>query len=440
MNCNEFKNLIPKWKNEKYTDKKSIEFYEHLSSCVNCIKIINQIEVAQIADFNKNENCDISQSFIEVNKEIQKFKQIKYRKNNIMKLAASFIIMAALFILLNNKTNKISPSELSIKWKTNLFGQTDAPPIICHDKIVIKNSSKNILIAYDKVNGKEIWKTSFEVIGDFITDKDKIYSWGISNNKINLLSINSKTGDVIWEFDCSKIKKYSRNLKLTLINNAIYLTEKQQLFSLDSTTGTLNWSKVLSKENGLLSTPVVKSSSLFIATRNKILELNINDGVVKNEKKLIVKSGLFSRNVLNISKDRIYILSKPLKTQGKLTCYNLSTLKKEWERNANYATNFEIVKDNIFVRANTLQVFNKLTGSSVWSEIVGGCGVLAYQDDLIYLINDKNKQQMMTLDTNSGKVIDSLSLSDTSCNEIIIDETSAYLNTNNGSLYAINIR
>ncbi len=441
MNCTEFKNLIPKWKEEKYTEKESVEFYEHLASCEDCIKIVNEIELAEFADLKEDKSCDISIPFIEINKEIQKAKskKINFKRNIILKIAATLILMSSITFVFNNKNKKNSNNSFSIKWKTDFSGNSDSSPVICNNKIIIKNSKQNKLIAYDKLNGKKVWVSSFNVIGDVITDKKKIYSWEIIDNKLNLLSIAHESGNVIWKYDCSEIKKYSREFNLTFINNSILWTEKQTLFSLNSNTGILNWNKKLSADNGLLSYPIANNNSLFVATREKLLKLNINNGNITNEKKLDSKSSLFLRPVLNIDNDNIYVLSKALKNNGNLSCYDTANFKNRWSRKTKYANNLKIVKDNIFIRANELQVFNKFSGDSVWSEIVGGCGVLAYQDNFIYLINDKQNHQIMALDTSSGEIVKSLSLSDTSCSEIVFDDQCAYLNTNNGALYALNL-
>ncbi len=97
------------------------------------------------------------------------------------------------------------------------------------------------------------------------------------------------------------------------------------------------------------------------------------------------------------------------------------------------------LKNSILIKSTILQVFNKNNGKQLWSEVIGGCGMLASYKNYVLLLNQSNKHEIIAMNIKTGKKITSLSLPNGSCSGIVIEKTKGYLSTNNGIIYAVNL-
>ncbi len=336
MNCKEFKNLIPKWENNELLESNIIEFYKHFAYCNECLNEIEKKESANFANSLDTINNTVAYNLLE-KKVFEVIKEEKQRKTShkflFFKMVGMLFLTISLTILtINYAKNNSNDNKLSIKWKYNLkhSNYSTNKPVVMNDKIFAVDSNKKnkFLVACNKDTGKHIWRKNFNIYGNIIAGKNAIYTSSINHNKLEILSLNNN-GNTNWTFDCTKLKKSLTKIQLHLIENTLYWTEKQTLYSLNTKNGHLNWQIQLSKNNGLLSNPLIYSTQLFIAGRDKLFAINASNGSIVKSKILNKKSSMFIRPIITKSNNYLYLLSKPVRQNGLLQCYNIATLSQK---------------------------------------------------------------------------------------------------------------
>ncbi len=230
-------------------------------------------------------------------------------------VAAGYIAVgtnaSSLVLLDQNTGNKL--------WAANVSGEVLSPPAIAHQKVIAKTIDGKIF-AFDAKNGKQLWSVDHGSPNLVLKASsspiiiDNLVLVGFSDGKLDAYEID--TGRMIWQrsiayatgvsdverlidIDADPIVKgnvaylasyqgYIGALSLTdgeflwrksgsvyknmvLHDNALYLTDSNDvLWSLNSSTGTVNWKQTAFKARGLTE-PVIVGNNLVVGDKTGYL-------------------------------------------------------------------------------------------------------------------------------------------------------------------------
>jgi outer membrane protein assembly factor BamB len=241
----------------------------------------------------------------------------------------------------------------------------------------------------------------------------------LSDSKGTIFSV-SPTGKTIWKKNIYKknYKRIYKNLSITVYKNNIYISDNIGfIYSLDATTGKINWIK----NHGIplkSKIKVFKDKIFLINQDNRILSLNINDGSViwdiRSIAPFIKSQSLLS---LAISKKDDVIASTSAGDLFRINSatgeiyWSLSTLGSTLEHANDFFKSSDIVinKDNIyFSTLESFSSYNLSNGYINWTHNLNCISTPIISNNYVFVVSENGF--LVIIDDKNGEIISSTNI------------------------------
>ena len=241
----------------------------------------------------------------------------------------------------------------------------------------------------------------------------------LSDSKGTIFSV-SPNGKIIWKKNIYKrtYKRIYKNLSITVYKKNIYVSDNIGLiYSLDSTTGKLNWIK----NHGvpLKSKIKVFENKIFLINQdNRILSFNVKNGSVIWDIRSI-SSFIKSQNLLSlaISKQGYIVASTSagdlfrINSRNGKILWSLNTLDSMLEHARDFFKSSDVVinNDNIyFSTQETISSFNFLNGYVNWTKKVNCVSTPIINNNYVFVISKNGF--LVIIDDKKGEIISSTNI------------------------------
>ena len=322
--------------NKESSDKLvDIDFYINQGEKIKIIKeqsladkdiyLIKKIQNLKFSSYknwveqNYNSNNFITPSKLTI------YKKKKYIKKKI----DNFIIYEKKIITIDKKSNiqiydlnfnKIFSSKI-YKRKTYKNFDLTFKILAQNNNLFISDNLGNIH-AYDLENLKIIWKKNFAVpfVSSIKFYKNNLF---LINTNSKLFSLNSKTGSINWTYETSsKNLKDKKSYRIAVYKDKLFFTnDSSEIYCINLKDNSIIWSLVFENENFKNSPLILKYSpitvdsngNLFISSNlGKTHKIDAKTGIVKWSTPIFSSNRFLNteKYLLNVHKDRIFIIDK----------------------------------------------------------------------------------------------------------------------------------
>jgi len=277
------------------------------------------------------------------------------------------------------------------------------------------------LVALDAANGKTLWKypqQASSIVNPFDFAQDRRPS-----------SIGRLTRDE------SRGTRDDSPCRPTLLpTGRICWTTDTTVHMLNCADGKLLWTRSIS-DGGLLSAAAVVDDSLYVANEGGLYCLNIPTG---DETWRLEFGGVISsidRPLLVAADGEIYAALN-LGFGSRLLCIALKEHKIIWQKDIAHITHLYASGDILYLRDQDVQALDRTTGQLLWTFPATGCNPLTYTEELAYFVDSSDQGRLIALDRYTGNKVWQLE-GMKSCNAFIKVDSTGFLKTHDGVVYAI---
>ena len=328
-------------------------------------------------------------------------------------------------------------AELQQIWKVDL-GPGYSGPIVSSDKVFVtetKEKKIEIVHAFDRMNGKEIWRQQWDGAisvpffaksnGDWIRatpvfDGQRLYVAGIRDV---LVCLEAATGKKKWHLDFvnelkSAVPSFGCASSPVLLGNHLFIQAGSGFCKLDKLTGKIKW-RCLDDGGGMYGsafsspfyTRLNEQAQFVVQTRSALAGVNADDGEVLWSKKIPAFRGM---NILTptVHENRVFtssyggqsFLVAPTKNELEWSVEEMWTNKAQ-----GYMSSPLIIRDHVYLhlRNQRFTCINLKTGQTrwtttpfgkYWSTVTDGEKVLALDQRGELILIRANEEQFDLID------------------------------------------
>lgn len=325
-----------------------------------------------------------------------------------------------------------------------------------------QNKKYEVVRAFDRQNGQELWKMSWEgkikvpffagKRGSWIRstpafDGERLY---VSGMRDVLFCLHSEDGRVIWKLDfvdqfSTPLPNFGFVSSPLVIDQHVYVQAGASFVKIDKYTGEVIW-RSLEDDGGMYNsafsspylTSIFNQEQILVQTRNVLAGVSLETG---NE--------LWSHNVpafrgMNILTPTIHQNLVFTSSYGGATfgfelnkTENSWNIKEKWKDPAQgYMSSPIIISDHVYLhlRNRRMACFNIKTGKREWitSKRFGEYMSMIAQDNLIIALNDRGVLLLIKANPEEFELLDSRKISD--------DSTWAHLAVTNNRIWVRELR
>lgn len=253
--------------------------------------------------------------------------------------------------------------------KVNLF-----TPIIYQDSVIVANAFDG-LVSYNRKTHNEVWRVpvAYGVEASGITFENKLFVGGL-NGVMHAIDMNS--GLVIWRYDS---KAEIASAPIIEQNSLYFLNGANSLFSLDATSGKLNW--VYNRQETTTkmtvrgaSRPTLSAGIVYSGfSDGALVALSANTGTVQWEVQLNSNSRFKDIDASPvIDGDHLYINSY----DDKIYCLSKAGGQIVWKYNAGGATAPLVTGQQVIFSSSNEEILalGKNDGKLLWKKPSKGIG------------------------------------------------------------------
>lgn len=358
----------------------------------------------------------------------------------------------------------LDEKHLTTLWRVGL-GPSYSGPILSENMVFVtetQNKKYEVVRAFDRQNGQELWKTSWEgkikvpffagKRGAWIRstpafDGERLYVSGIRDV---LFCLHSEDGRVIWKLDfvdqfSTPLPNFGFVSSPLVIDQHVYVQAGASFVKIDKYTGEVIW-RSLEDDGGMYNsafsspylTSIFNQEQILVQTRNVLAGVSLETG---NE--------LWSHNVpafrgMNILTPTIHQNLVFTSSYGGATfgfelnkTENSWNIKEKWKDPAQgYMSSPIIISDHVYLhlRNRRMACFNIKTGKREWitSKRFGEYMSMIAQDNLIIALNDRGVLLLIKANPEEFELLDSRKISD--------DSTWAHLAVTNNRIWVRELR
>ena len=254
---------------------------------------------------------------------------IDKKKKYIKKKIDNFIIHENKIITIDKKSyiqiydlnfNKIIYSKI---YKRKIYKNFDLNfKILAQNNNLFISDNLGNIHAYDLENLKIIWKKNFAVpfVSSIKLHKNNLF---LLNTNSKLFSLNSNTGSINWTYETSsKNLKDKKSYRIAVYKDKLFFTnDSSEIYCISLKSNSIIWSLVFENENFQNSPLILKYSpitidsngNLFISSNlGKTHKIDAETGMVKWSTSIFSSNRFLSteKYLLNVHKDRFFIIDK----------------------------------------------------------------------------------------------------------------------------------
>jgi len=302
-----------------------IKIIKELSLAEKDIYLLKKIQNLKFSSYknwveqNYNSNNFITPSKLRINK----------KKKYINKKIDNFIIYEKKIITIDKKSNiQIYDLNFNKIISSKIYNRKTYKNFDLTFKILTQNNnlfiSDNLgnIHAYDLENLKIIWKKNFAVpfVSSIKIHKNNLF---LLNTNSKLFSVNSNTGSINWTYETSsKNLKDKESYRIAIYKDKLFFTnDSSEIYCINLNNNSIIWSLVFESENFQNSPLILKYSpitidsngNLFISSNlGKTHKIDTETGVVKWSTPIFSSNRFLNteKYLLNVYKDRLFILDK----------------------------------------------------------------------------------------------------------------------------------
>jgi outer membrane protein assembly factor BamB len=318
-----------------------------------------------------------------------------------------------------------------------------ADEVVVHRKnmyLLQEHNQQKFVAALDIKTGKNKWLSNIQSCGYIIADDSRVYCLSPnSTKKFDLVALDAASGESLWKYS----QQYSEKLQgpcrpILLPEGRICWTFNNIVHMFNCANGKSLWTHSI-PDGGLLSAAVVAGNNLYVANSFGFYCLNATTG---NELWRLDCGGVISsrsRPLLVVADGKIYASFSPGFSTSRLICMEPTGHRISWSKTVSHATHLYAIGNMLYLRNQNIQALDGTTGRLLWSCPATGCNPVTYAEGLAYFVDSSNQGCLVALNRHTGSKVWELG-GMKSCNAFIKVDSTGFLKSQDGIIYAINLK
>ena len=306
------------------------------------------------------------------------------------------------------------------------------------------------MAALDIKTGKQKWLSDIQSCGYLLADDSRVYCLAPSGAGpakgrpdrvqgfalVDLVAIDASNGKTLWKYPQQSPYPLPSPCRPTLLpTGRICWTTDTTVHMLNCTNGKLLWTHSI-PDGGLLSAAAVVNNNLYVANAIGLYCLDITTG--HECWRLAFGDVTFGqgRPLLAAADGEIYTALSVGFGTSRLLCMELTGHKILWSKVVAHVTHLYAVGDMLYLRDQNVQALDRTTGRLLWTCPATGCNPVTCTEGLAYFVDTSDQGRLVALNRYTGCKVWELS-GMRSCNAFIKVNSSGFLKTHDGVVYAI---
>jgi len=357
-------------------------------------------------------------------------------------------------VVTNNLSKELPDSALSTPGTPSILeawqyrGTPSAPGSMANEVVVhrqnmylLQEHDRQIfVVACDTKTGKQKWLSGIHTCGYLLADDSRVYCLSSSGaGKLDLIALDAASGEILWKYQQQNTEQQLSPCRPTLLSGGrICWTINKTIHMIICANGKSLWTHSIS-DGGLLSAVAVLNNDLYVANSFGFYCLNAATG---NESWRLDCGDVISsrsRPLLAVADSEVYASLNPSFASSRLICMEPTRRRIRWSKTVSHITHLNAIDDMLYLRNQNIQALDGITGRLLWSCQATGCNPVTYTDGLAYFVDSSSQGCLKALNRYTGSKVWELG-GMKSCNAFIKVNSTGFLKSQDGIIYAINLK
>jgi outer membrane protein assembly factor BamB len=299
---------------------------------------------------------------------------------------------------------------------------------------------QTFVAALDIKTGKQKWLSDTPSCGYLLADDSCVYCLSPSDEgKLELIALDTASGEILWEYpQQSSAHQQNPCCPLLLSGGRICWTNNKTVHMINCANGKSLWTHSMS-DGGLMSVAVTLHNDLYVANSFGFYCLNAATGkeIWRLEYSNVISNR--SRPLLAAADGEIYASLSAGFSSSQLICMEPTARKICWSKTVPHITHLYAIDDILYLRNQNIQALDGTTGRLLWNCPATGCNPVTYTEGLAYFVDSSSQGCLKALDRYTGSKVWELG-GMKSCNAFIKVNSTGFLKSQDGIVYAINLK
>ncbi|MBN2375726.1 MAG: PQQ-binding-like beta-propeller repeat protein [Sedimentisphaerales bacterium] len=327
-----------------------------------------------------------------------------------------------------------------------LGGQVRSVPTSPADGVVIRGDKMYMLLdgpkhaspaAINIRTGEIQWQAEIESCGHLAADGRRVFCLRpIEPGKIDLVALDSSSGKVLWCYRHKGPRQFAGPVRPTEVDDdRVCWSGNKTVSMIDAHTGEPIWIRSFD-DNGLLCRAIFAEGRIFVAGVRSIYCLDAGNGREIWSKRFSGELSRWIRPLLTICQGRLYVAHGLLNGQSQLVCLNMENFRVLWSRVSQRITHLNGRGGRLYLRNESVETLDGLTGEMIWSFRANGCGPVTHLGSQLCFVDTTGAGSLIGVDERTGVKLwelDGLR----SCDGLFRVGRTGYLKTRDGTVQTL---
>ncbi len=450
MKCREVDKILDTYLAELLDEERAAELERHVRVCPLCSRLVFDFRAALAALDETPERTDstllqpeLSKVRVEIGRQKRKARVIRIKRF----APYTWSVAAALFIALlcpplfhGGRTT----ADWSIQWQVHghLLSNKYEKPVCLDDRVFALRAAKGqtMVIALDARTGSTLWNTKLDGVRSLAVANRRVYVGCVRDNAFHLSTIqhvNGRSREVLRQ---PIAQPQIHHVKLQEVAGLLVWRIGGELTCFDPFADRFCWHTRLPGVGGAISDPVDNGEGhLILADKSHLHALDIQTGLLRWSLPHQQNLTRMSQPKLAVEHSRLYLAARLGVGRGALACFRAADGQLLWDERIHEPYQVQVRRDLLLVRGEQLAAYAPETGGMRWSVDIEGCDSAAFHGDAILVLDSGANGALLKLNARNGQRMAALNMPAPSCSGVQIQGDQGFLQTNDGTLYAMKL-
>ena len=303
-----------------------------------------------------------------------------------------------------------------------------------------EHNRQTFVAAIDIKTGKQKWLSDTHSCGYLLADNSHVYCLSPSGaEKLDMIALDAASGEILWKYQ-QQYTEHQQNPSrpILLSRGRICWTNNKTVHMINCTNGKALWKHSI-PDGDLLSSAVLVNNDLYVANSFGFYCINATTGKESWRQDYDSLISSRSRPLLAATDGEIYASLSPGLSSSRLICMDPKSHKICWSKTVPHVTHLYAVDNTLYIRNQNIQALDGATGRLLWNCPATGCNPVTYTEGLAYFVDSSSQGCLKALDMYTGSKVWELT-GMKSCNAFIKVNSTGFLKSQEGIIYAINLK